>query len=175
MKSSDGSGNLIPISNYYIKVGNEKIEMRSLPDIPDSKSASYNDEAIAGRPSPMKTYSDSETRTISWTIHFAVVSQNDVFNNTRQLRLFESLVYPRSNAANTPFQPPIICSLKCGSQLADAELCAILRRYSLKIPTDVAWDERTLMPYKFDLDLEWEIVYDSGDLPGQDKIMRDGG
>jgi hypothetical protein len=53
-------------------------------------------------------------------------------------------------------------------------LCVVLRRYSVKLPTDVAWDEETYCPYKFDLETEWEVVYTSSDLPGAERIFSTG-
>jgi hypothetical protein len=58
--------------------------------------------------------------------------------------------------------------------LGDDGVCAILRSYSVKFPTDQVLDEQTLLPYKFDVSMSWEVVYASSDLPGQDRIRRRG-
>ena len=50
----------------------------------------------------------------------------------------------------------------------------ILKSYSVKFPTDIAWDESTLLPYKFDVDTSWDVVYKSMDLPGQERIFQTG-
>ena len=90
--------------------------------------------------------------------------------------MLESAVYPRDAESGSlaPFIPPPVCRIKCGSLLGDRELCVILRSYSVKFPTDVPWDRDTYLPYKFDVDLSWEVVYKSSELPGQGRIIREG-
>lgn len=179
MKATIQGGSLKPIENCYIIISGEKIVMNQLPDISDSKSASYNDEPVIGRSFPMKTYSHSENRAITWTAHFIVTKEDDVSENIRYLRIIESAVYPRDESAQ-PYAPPPVCALRCGSLLtpleysSSKEVCAILRSYSVKYPTDVAWDEKTLLPHKFSVDMQWEVVYDSTDLPGSERILRFG-
>jgi hypothetical protein len=53
-------------------------------------------------------------------------------------------------------------------------LCVVLRNYTVKFPTDVAWDENFYCPYKFDVETTWEAVYKSSDLPGQERIFTSG-
>jgi hypothetical protein len=55
----------------------------------------------------------------------------------------------------------------------DGFLCVVLKQYSVSFPTDVIWDEQTYLPYKFDVDLTWEVVYSNDTLPGQDQILMD--
>jgi len=172
-------GELENISKCYIVVpvrrGALKIELNNLPDITDSKSASYNDEPVIGRSFPLKTFSHSENRTISMQLHFFVVKQTDVVTNLFYLRLLESAVYPREDASSgAPFVPPPVCRIKCGLLLADSELCVVLKSYSVKFPTDVAWDSFNFTPYKFDVDTTWEVVYRSEALPGQERIFESG-
>ena len=112
------------------------------------------------------------------TFHFYAVTQTDFVENNANLRALQSCVYPRDgdeSSGNMPYKPPVVCRLRCGSLLADDELCVILTSYSVKFPTDVAWDETTYYPYKFDVDTTWEVVYSSVNLPGADKIMSSGG
>ena len=164
------------IDNCYIDIpGYGKIYMDNLPEIGDSKGASYPDTSVIGRSFPMKTYSHSENRAISWTMHLFVQAQEDAEDNLDILRKLESLVYPR-NTGPGPYAPPLIVKLKCGNLLSvNSPLCAVLKTYSVKFPTDVAWDERTLTPYKIDIDLSFEIVYSSNDLPGAERIVNSGG
>lgn len=171
-------GELIDIENCYIFVpGRGKIVMHSLPDITDSKSASYNDEPIIGRSFPLKTFSHSENRSIGMQVHFYVRKRADIGINIWNLRALESALYPRGTESgiNAPFIPPPVCKIKCGSLLADDELCVILKSCSVKFPTDVPWDEEYLVPYKFDVDLSWEVVYRTSQLPGQSRILISGG
>jgi hypothetical protein len=62
--------------------------------------------------------------------------------------------------------------------LADEELCVILKNYSVKFPTDVVWYSATeydYIPIKFDVDLQFEVVYSNSSLPGASKIISSGG
>lgn len=152
-----------------------RIYARILPDISDSKSAQYSDEAIIGRSSPFKTYSHSENRTISWTSYFMVTEDIDIKRNLVDLRAIQSVTYPRDDFQ--PYAPPPVCAIKCGSMFAvdsdgnGSELCVVLRSYAVKFPTDVSWDETTYLPYKFSVDMSWDVVYQSDNLPGYEKIL----
>jgi len=182
------TGNLIPMEACKIYVDGEDIYLKVLPEITDTKSASWNDEPIMGRSFPMKTYSHSENRTITMICHFVVIEENDIHDNIRALRLIESAVYPMDDK-RFPYRPPPICRIECGQLLGGAgqdrhPLCVILKSYSVQFPTDVPWDNgirsgfgqavgdasATFLPYKFDLTCNWEVVYPSEDLPGQERI-----
>jgi hypothetical protein len=173
MQATSG-GVLNQIPDCYVTIAGDTFIMTSLPEISDSKSAAYNDEAIIGRSFPMKTFSHSENRSIGVTFHFYVVSQNDIPKNIAAMRAIQSACYPRDGQGGAPFIPPPVCQLKCGAMLGADELCVILRNYSVKFPTDVAWDEQYYCPYKFDVETTWEVVYESNDLPGQSRIFTSG-
>jgi hypothetical protein len=176
MQATAPGGNLVEIEDCYIDIGGGTVlTQRILPDISDSKGASYPEEPLMGRSTPLKTYSHSETRTISWTMHFIVCKEEDIHQNLMDLRAICSAVYPLDQVGNAPYQPPNLCHIKCGSLLADDALCAAMKSYSVKFPPDVAWDEETLLPYKFDVDMSFEVVYDSSELPGADCILATGG
>jgi len=169
-------GRLVPIFDCYIVVpmdnGDFTIRLNNLPDISDSKTASYNDETVIGRASPLKTYAQSDNRTLSFQINLFVTQPGDVAYNLSCLRALQSAAYPRDGANGAPFVPPPVCRIKCGRLLADSgELCVILKQYSVKFPTEVAWDENTLIPFKFSIDTSWDVVYKSSDLPGQQRIF----
>lgn len=169
-------GPLIPINDCHIIIpsdgGEFKVILKVLPDITDAKSASYNDEVVIGRSSPLKTYSQSDNRTISMALHMVVSEPNDVDYNLKALRAIQSAVYPREGSGGAPFVPPPVCRIKCGKLLSnEEELCVILKSYSVKFPTEVAWDEQTFVPFKFDIDTNWDVVYKSADLPGQERIF----
>lgn len=159
---------------FYIKIGKHTVKFYCLPDITDSKSASYNDEPIIGRSFPMKTYSHSENRTITVQLHFFVIKESDINENIDNLFNIKSAVYPRDGNGGTPFRPPPVCQLKFGRLLGIDPVCVILRSYSVKFPTDVAWDQGTFLPYKFDIDTTWEEAPNSANLPGQEKIIASG-
>ncbi len=174
-KATLAGGNLNIIEDCFVIIPNGqesvKIELKALPDITDSKSASYHDEPIIGRSTPLKTYSHSENRVISFTMHFYTVSDGDIEENLKFLKAIQSAAYPRMGTT-TPFLPPPICRIKCGDLLAKEELCVVLISYGTTYPTDVVWDEKTLLPYKFDVQTTWQVVYPSSDLPGQERIIR---
>lgn len=173
-KATLPDGSLAVLTNCNILVGNQEILLRILPDISDQKSASYSDESIIGRSFPVKTFSHSENRSISMELHFIALEKNDIFFNLGYLRILQSAVYPRDGQGGSPYRPPPICKLKCGALLGDDGVCAILRSYSVKYPTDQVWDEETYLPYKFDVSTTWEVVYSSSDLPGAEKIVISG-
>lgn len=169
---------LIPYnrSDNRILVGTPvfRLEMKVLPEISDSKSANYSDEPIMGRSFPLKTYSHSDNRAINMTLHMIVSEPGDVDYNLRALRAVQSAVYPRQSFSEAPFVPPPVCKIRCGRLLAEGELCVVLKNYNVKFPTEVAWDEDTFVPFKFDIDTSWEVVYKSSDLPGAERIFTTG-
>lgn len=175
MPKATDTCSLNTIDNCYIEIpGMGRIIMNNLPDLSDGKSASYSDQTIIGRSFPLKTFSHSENRSISWSMHLFVTRQSDVNGNLAILRKLESLVYPVDGGPG-PYAPPRICKLKCGDLLSQGSpLCAVLKSYSVKFPTDVTWAADKLTPYKIDVDLSFEVVYSSNDLPGADRILQSG-
>lgn len=183
-KGSVLNGALTPISNCYIDIpGAKKIVLDNLPEISDTKSASYADETVIGRSNPIKTYSQSDNRSITMQLHFVISKPSDVNTNLENLRAIQSACYPREGEGGAPFIPPPVCKIKCGKLLsARGELCVILKTYSVKFPTEVAWMgdsqlgtgagfDETFTPMKFDVDTTWDVVYASSDLPGQERIF----
>lgn len=177
-KATNPLGSLVEIENCYINIpGAGKITMRILPEISDSKSASYNDEPLIGRSFPLKTFSHGENRVISMQLHYVVTSRADILNNLKELRWLESAVYTRDSQSGLPFVPPPVCTVKCGEILAKEDLCVVLKSYDVKFPTNVSWDKdafNTLCPYQFDVNTQWEVVYMSSQLPGQNRIAQSG-
>lgn len=177
MKATLPSGDLVPIENCYIDIRelDTKIVMQITPDISDSKSASYPDENAIGRSMPFKSYQASENRSISWTAHFQVCKTGDQEKIIGWLRAIEACTYPRmEGTGGAPYSPPPICHLKCGELLGNKELCAVLKSYSVKFDTSVPWDEISYIPYKLDVDMQFDVVYNQSTLPGANQIMRDG-
>lgn len=173
-KATTTSGQLIDLYKCYIYVpGGDLIFLNIIPDITDSKGAAYNDEAIIGRSTPLKTYSHSENRVISMDIHFAVIEEGDIEKNIKNLRLLKSACYPRDEGSGgAPYTPPPICQISCGRILSDNNLCVILKNITMKVPRDVAWDEVTYLPYYFTLSTQWDVVYKSSNLPNQERIAK---
>lgn len=181
MKASN-DGSLAPISKCTVQIPNAgTITLNNLPSITDSKTVIYNNEAIIGRSTPLYTYSHSGDRTISMTMHFFIVDKGDASKNLRYLRWIQSAAYPREGSGGSPFVPPVICQIKCGSLLAgnadsgsSEPLCCALQSYSVKFPEEVAWEEETFCPFKMDVETSWIVVYTSNDLPNQSRIITSG-
>jgi hypothetical protein len=179
MKGTNSNSNLNEIKNCYVDIpidiyGNRRIIIKNLPDISDTKSASYSDTTVIGRSSPIKTYSQSDNRSINIQFHFFATQESDLNENIIDLRALQSATYPREGDGGAPFVPPPVCKLKCGLLLSNfGELCVILKSYSIKFPTDVTWAEigENYFPIKFDVDTTWDVVYASSELPGQSRIF----
>lgn len=185
MRATDASGNLLPIKNCYIKAfvngKDREVKMYILPDISDSKQANYSDETGVGRSAPLKVFSHGENRSISWAVHFFSDTQQKARENLDNLRILESLVYPDNNI-NSIVSPPPIARIRCGDLLSNDDLCVVLKTYTVKFPTDVAWQTfesevgtGSYMPIKFDVDMTFEVVYQTIQLPNSSKILNFGG
>ncbi len=178
MKATDKKGVLQQIPGCKISIpGFGDLIPRVLPDITDSKSAAYADEIVIGRSFPIKTYSHSDNRIIGIRWKFVILDDKTLNEAKNGLMAIQSCVYPYDTPSNSnaPYAPPAICKLSCKRLFASGsqeEMCAVLKRYSVSYPTDVAWDESTYLPYKFDVDMEWEIVFASEELPGREKIIK---
>jgi hypothetical protein len=173
--ATDKTGVLQPITDCYIEVtdggqlSGNKITARVLPEITDSKTANYADEPILGRSFPAKTFGHGENRTVTINWHFVLLKEGDASDALGFLRKIQSLVYPLN--AKSPYAPPLIVKLKCGQLLSKEPLCAVLKSYSVNFPTEVPWAPNTYLPYKFDVNMSFDIVYATSELPGQEMII----
>ena len=153
------------------------IVMQSIPELSDQKGAQYSDESAIGRSAPYKTYQNSENRSISWTSHFIVTKQSDIQKYIGYIRTVQAAVYPydgaNNNTGGAPYAPPPLCKIQCGSLLSKEPLNAVLKSYDIKYDTSVPWDEETFLPYKFDLSLTFDIIYNQSSLPNADLILQD--
>lgn len=154
-----------------IYVGGKEIELRILPEISDSKKATYADTVVIGRSTPIKTYSHSDNRTITMKMHFITLEESDLDKNLNYLRILESATYPRQG---DPYLPPPVCKIDCGKGLGETPVCVVLDNYSVSFPTNVAWDKDKLLPLYFEVTTSWNVVYDSASLPNQEKILGSG-
>ena len=187
--ATQANGTLNPLCKCWMRVpgynnsnfgdGDGKITLRVLPEISDSKTAAYNDEPIMGRSFPLKTFSHGENRVINMNCPFIVTAKEDILRNISDMKALESAVYPREGSGNNPYQPPPVCQLQCGSLLDSrtsrhlpAPLCVVLRSYSVSFPGEVPWDQAWYLPYRFTVNLQWEVVYVTEKLPGQEQIMN---
>ena len=187
MKATFEGGLLRPIQNCAIKFGTYgTIISRILPDISDQKSATYAEETGMGRAMPFKSYQHSDNRTIGWTAHYIVTQKSDISTFLNEIRIIQSAVYPRpsgsTSALSPPYFPPVICELSCGSLLNNYQdnlnettrsnlVYAVMKSYNIKYDTSVPWDEETMLPYKFDIDMQFEVIYDQSVLPNSKNII----
>lgn len=155
--------------------GYETVYIRILPEISDSKSAKYSDDTAIGRATPIKSYAYSDNRVLAIRFQFLSLNRSQLYENMYNYYAISSLTYPRGPIANGPYAPPPVCRFKCGQLLGDRPLSVVLDNYSLTIPTDVVWDDETLMPYYFVLSTSWHVVYSSNRLPNQEMILAYGG
>lgn len=192
------NGKLTPIENCVIVIPGtnqrHEIVLNNLPDISDSKQAIYGQEGIIGRSAPLYTYSNSGDRSLSMQLHFFItrescrsVPSRDLLLgnnycdqcgdcNLDHLRWIQSAVYPREGTGDAPYTPPPICRIKCGDLLGknNGSVCVVLQSYSVRFPTEVAWDTKTSCPYRFDVDTSWLVVYSTEKLPYQNHIYTTG-
>jgi len=156
--------------------GVEALKPKILPEISDTKKATYADTTIIGRSMPIKTYSHSDNRVITMRLHFMVIEPNDIFQNAFDLWTIESATYPRKG---NPYKPPPVCKIDCGVMLGIEPLCVVLESYNVSYPTNVVWDPDLLVPYYFQVNTTWHVVYTSSggganSLPGQERIFNEG-
>ncbi len=173
--ATDPYGDLRPIEKCWIDIPEAgRIVLNNLPDLGDSKQAVYNNIPVMGRSFPFYTYSHSSDRVISLQLHFFILKEGDGVKNLQYKRWLESALYPRQGNENVPYIPPVVCKMQFGDLLATSPLCVILQNYSVKYPTDVAWESETLCPFRFDVDTSWYVVYSSENLPYASRIVTSG-
>jgi len=175
---------LKPIPDCYIRVGTYYIYMYVLPDITDSHSASFGEETGIGRSMPIKTFGQGGNREISWKITLLADSEYATARNLYYLRLLQACTYPREeNTMGFPYTPPPLVHLRCGRLLTDrgnplnpaGELCSVLKSCSVSWPKDVPWQDGSLIPYRFEVNCNFDIVYSTVDMPGAERIFQWGG
>jgi len=180
-RGTKNDGSLAPLQFANIGGGRCEIQtpcgcinLKILPDITDSKGAHYVGEPTPGRSSPMLTYAYSEPRSINTELHFMTTIFQDIPDNIRAIRIIQSLVYPGAASGIAPFTPPPVVRFICGTLLDGVNgLCLILKNYSIRYPTDVAWDVVSFLPYKFSISCSWEVVYPCNKLPVNKCINKD--
>lgn len=168
--ATDQYGRLQTLAKAYIVTPyqNGTIYLNILPEITDSKGANYTNDPIGGRSTPLINYSYSEPRTIGTDLTFITQTCDDILTNLRYLRILKSLVYPGPPSGSAPFTPPPVCRIVCGKLLGtedDDGVCVVMRNYSYKTDSSVAWDVETYLPYKLVISCQWEAVYACLNIP----------
>lgn len=175
-KATQANGALQEITQCRISTPNGVIRLKILPEITDSKGANYQSEPIIGRTTPILNYSYSEPRMINSELTFMITQCQDIVDNLTYLRLIESLVYPGDPVpGGAPYTPPPVSKFVCGKLLGDSGVCVILKSYSVRYQSDVAWDAETYLPYKFTVSCQWEVVYACSNIPTNCMIRTAGG
>lgn len=168
--TNEGSELLLVADECYIDIEGLIIDMDILPDISDSKSVNYSNENAIGRSSPFSIFANGELRTISWTCHFVIQKEGDPEKYLEYIRAIQSACYPTTQTGH----PPPLCRLICGKLLSGTEpVCCVLKNYSIKYDTNVPWHEETMIPYKMDIDLQFDVVYEQADIPISSDILSD--
>lgn len=180
-RGTKNDGSLAPLQ--YESQGGGKCELQTpcgcitlkiLPDITDSKGAQYVNDPAPGRSSPMLTYAYSEPRNITTEFHFMITKFEDIMENLKAIRIIQNLVYPGPPSGIVPFTPPPVVRFICGVLMDGIDgLCLVLKNYSIRYPTEVAWDVTTFIPYKFSISCSWEVVYPCNKLPVNKCIDKD--
>ena len=174
-KATKADGSLQELTKCRISTPNGVIRLKILPEITDSKGANYQSEPIIGRTTPVLNYAYSEPRSINTELTFMITTCQDIVDNLTYLRLIESLVYPGDASGGAPYTPPPVSKIVCGKLLGDNGVCVVLKSYSVRYASDVAWDAATYLPYKFTVSCQWEVVYACKDLPTNCMIRTTGG
>lgn len=179
-RGTRNDGSLAPLQ--YTGSGGGKCELQTpcgcitlkiLPDITDTKSATYVSDPAPGRSSPMLTYAYSDPRTISTELHFMITKFDDIEENLKAIRIIQQLVLPGPQSGVAPFTPPPVVRFVCGVLMDGSEgLCLVLKNYSIRYPTEVAWDTVTFIPYRFSISCSWEVVYPCNKLPTNKCILN---
>ena len=167
-RGTNSAGDLAFLDNCQLVTPCGTICFKILPDITDAKGAHYASENAPGRTSPLLNYAYSEPRNINTELHFMITTSEDINYNWQALRIIQSLVYPQPPTSNltAPFIPPPVVKFVCGDLMDGPNgLCLILMNYSVRYPTEVAWDSLTYLPYKFSISCSWQVVYACADLP----------
>lgn len=177
--ATTNTGQLNAIPDCYIRAQGLYVYMYSLPSISDQKGANYNSEDGMGRTMPFKTFNAGTARTIRWKCTFVSYDADSISRNISYLRILEACVYPRRDPANViPYVPPVILSIRCGDLLANdgVELNVVMLSYSTSFPTEQVWNTDypfgKYLPMKLDVDLDFDVVYDSRYLPGAERILQ---
>jgi hypothetical protein len=169
-----------PIEDCFIMALGKKVTMHVLPEIGDGGGATYSDETAMGRSAPIKTFANSDNRSISWDITFITTDNATMRQNIQDMFFIESLRLPIARREGIFTTPPPIATLKCGRLLtADgSNVCAILKSYSVKFDTSVPWNtegnpQNSYWPSKVILSTQWEAIDACANLPTQNsKIFK---
>lgn len=175
--ATSGSGAINPIDDgsyyAYLRVpqssnplnGGETWRLYALPEITESKDATYSDAPILGRATPVKTYSYSTYRKLSVTFHLHGTSHKMHVYNTKFVHAVASAVHPVY--ANT-YLPPRICQFFCGP-LIDL-VSVVVTHYSFSMSPEVVWPG--LVPIDMTLQADMDVVYAFANLPGADDVLQ---
>jgi len=129
----------------YIKYSGGIIRFQIMPEeVRDSKSANYVNTDIVGRSHPIKGYSSSGPRTLSFSIKFYKFKEED--NPLQEANRLRALLYPDYSSG---IFPPPLCQVKIGQ--IKMQGVAISADISYRYP----WDE-SVSPIFVEVSLTFE-------------------
>lgn len=190
MKATNPQTNgLVPIQGCYLSAKGRTVYPCVLPDLSDKHNATFSSDEIMGRSMPVKSYASSSDRTITWKWKFVNTDRKSFLKNLDDYNFLKSLTYPIDNPSQSiPYEPPPICNIRCGSIFAGTKesgesLNVVCTDCSASFPTDVIWtsfpdgnsEDEDFIPVEFSVDTTFVVVYRASNLPGQNRIMRNGG
>ena len=152
-----------------------------LPEITENKAATYNDEMILGRSSPVKTFAHSDNRVITMTMNFVATHESDFIRYRQYLFAIGGAAHPRYLDG---YAPPPVCKIKVGGILGSfpSGVDAVLRNYDFNTdPTAFWWDRRAIdsldrnaqyMSMRFSINTNWDVVYSYESLPHYHDVLK---
>lgn len=155
-----------------VGIMDEPWQLKTMPEITDSKSANYNSQTVFGRSSPIRSYSDSGARTIS--VSFDLINTPiDEGANFEFLRAIAAAAHPQYDQGIAP--PPLI-KFQCGPLIsgklgAPQGVTCILSSYSFNFNKESTINDE-MVPFKIGVSLELEVVYSQQTLPGAKDVME---
>lgn len=164
-----------------IEAFTDKIFFEVLPEITENKAATYNDEMILGRSSPVKTFAHSDNRVITMTMNFVATHNSDFIRYRQYLFAIAGATHPRYRDG---YAPPPICKIKVGGILGSypGGVDAVLRNYDFNTDnTAFWWDRRATdnadrnaqyVSMRFSINTNWDVVYSYETLPSYSDVLR---
>lgn len=162
-------------ADCWLEINGKRFNLRSAPEISDSKSANYNSTTIFGRSSPIRSYSDSSARTISVSFDLYNVDPSTRTENFNLVRNIAVSVHPEYGGS---YDPPPICKFLCGTLLSAPNengdpypLQCLIMNYNFSYGKETIFDDG-MMPFHIAVSLDLEVVHSTQTLPGRSEVLK---
>lgn len=156
-----------------------RIYFETLPEITENKSATYNDEIVLGRSSPVKTFAHGDNRVITLTMNFIATHESDFIRYRQYMFAIASAAHPRYEQG---YAPPDICKIQIGGILGNDPVSCVLRNYDFNTENTTFWYDRDAqdeaernamyMSMRFSINTNWDVVYSYESLPSNTDVHR---